>query len=693
MNGTITREKRRCSLIYIYIIGILLRVCIVDRLPVYIMGSSPHDDGWIVSRANSLLSGHWLGPYDQYTLIKGAFSPVLLAVSKILGITFMHLNTILYCAACLFFLTAIAPIVQNRFSKLACFLVLLFNPISFALETWQRVYRNGFSQWQLLFIFGGMIAIFIRRTETVSQLLPWSVITGFVLWGFCNTREDSIWLMPFVFIAMVITLRTSLSDYKNRRDVKLGDYIKRALLIALPIIILLLGNVGLRLVNYSYYGSAIINDRTGGNYAKVVKDLYLIERDQEDIERFSTEEYQNQYLNITTNTLEKAYSASPTLASARESINLAITIWDSGEIIVDGEPYLDHILFALRDGIAAAGYYKNLPETEQFYQTVHNELNEAFKSGRLKKTGLVLSAGAAPIKTTDIVPLLQEFVATTKYALLFQGVSADVVPVNERDDAVALFENIAGGDMVYSANMITELQGWAFLYENGAQLEILGYASNEEDWTKARFVDSPDVYDYFSSNGLDYTNASFARFVLELQDANTIEDGVLRFYDNNGNMLEECPLNAIIPGQGCFKESFCYLIDDISIKNSLSGMEYDNAQKNVDRVNIISEAYKKVGKWVAVVALIAYMFNSIIVYKKRKRPEDNVLAAWLLQTGILLSILVFLLCISYMTVSTFFARVYLYLSPVYVLMLAFYGVSISTAFETYVMLRKSGPQR
>lgn len=692
-SNNLTNQRDHIFCIAIIVI-LLLRICMADRLPIYIISDSPHDDGWVVSRANALLTKQWFGPYNQYTLIKGAFSPLLMALSKLLGITFMHLNTLLYCAACIFFLIAIEPLFKGRVSKLFCFLILLFNPATFALETWQRVYRNGLSQWQVLFIFGGIIALYIRRERPIKELIPWSVMTGISLWGFINTREDGIWIYPFVLFSTLITIGTIGLKGSRRNGQGKTLNIKKVMCFVLPIIILISGNIALSLLNYVYYGTAITNDRTKGYYAKVIKDLYLIERDREDEERFSTKEYQDQYLNITTNTLEKAYAVSPTLASARDSINQAIIMWDSGEAMVDGEPYLDHMLFALRDGVAAAGYYKELQDTEQFYQKVHNELGKAYSDGRLKKSGVSLSAGAAPVKKEDITPLFREFYATAKYVLLFQDLAADVATINSEDESAAMFEDIAGGNVVYSPDMIAEIHGWAFAYDNDTNIELFSSTSDGDNWTRAQFMNSIDVYEYFKSNGVDYTNASTARFNLEVPITNSIGEEVIRFYDGNGVLLKECPIDTIVLGQGCFEERFCYLIDDITQKNSLLSLEYANAKKIVERVNIVTDTYRDCSIWLAGLAVVAYIFNSIIIIIKGFKRIGNVaLAAWLLQTGILLSIMVFLLCISYMTVTTFNARVYLYLSPVYVLMLAFYGVSISTAFETYVMLRKSKRQR
>lgn len=92
---------------------LVLRLALVERLPAYIVGNAPHDDLWMVQKASYILAGQWMGPYDQYTLIKGAFSPLFLAACRGLGLSFMETNTVLYCAASLIFVVALQPVLKK----------------------------------------------------------------------------------------------------------------------------------------------------------------------------------------------------------------------------------------------------------------------------------------------------------------------------------------------------------------------------------------------------------------------------------------------------------------------------------------------------------------------------------------------------------------------------------------------------
>jgi hypothetical protein len=223
MDNIETRERRRllenCWAAGFFILLILLKQAMVGRLPAVVYADSPHDDLWVVKAAESLLEGQWLGVYNQYTLIKGAFSAMVMAFARWTGATYIGLNTLLYSLACLTFVSAIRPLFRRSWPLYITFIVLLFNPLTYAAETWQRIYRNGMSQWQVLFIFGALLAIFLRRKDPVRKLIPWALLGGCSLWAFNYTREDSVWILPFAFGAPVIMIIMILIERKEVRCV------------------------------------------------------------------------------------------------------------------------------------------------------------------------------------------------------------------------------------------------------------------------------------------------------------------------------------------------------------------------------------------------------------------------------------------------------------------------------------------
>lgn len=399
----------------------LVRLVFSDRLPP-VFGHSDSDEFWFVNAADSLRQGKWLGTYDQYTLIKGSFGPMVLTMSHKAGLTFLHALTLLHIGACAFFTFVASRFCRNRFVVIATFAFLLFNPLSFSCDTFQRVYRNGMSVWQVPLVLGGLCMVFLRSGDGIRRLLPWGAFSGGVLWMLLNTREDGAWMAPFLLVCVALSCIRAWRAGGDRR----ARFIRTATcLVALAIV--LVGNAALCAANWHVYGLPMRNDRDSGNYARAMRDLYLIKPDPADEARLSTPEHAGHYHNVTYSTLCQAYAASPTLRSARREIDDKLTGWGRGLGEHGRDLYVDHILFALRDGLRDAGHYRSLPETEAFFGDVHRELSEAFADGRLVRRGVSFTAMAAPFRWRHVPRVMREWARALVKGVGFCGARAELI--------------------------------------------------------------------------------------------------------------------------------------------------------------------------------------------------------------------------------------------------------------------------
>lgn len=665
------------------IIGMLVifRFILSNRLPSYIISDSPHDDGWVVSRAVYILKGQWMGPYDQYTLIKGSFAPLLMAFSIRSGLTFRGLNTALYCIACLIFILAVRPVVKRRWIWLLCFALLLFNPISFALQTSQRIYRNGISLWQLPIIFGCLSALFLRRHQGWKTLLAWAILGGVTLGAFLQTREDGVWIYPFVLVSAAVTIIAVLKEEGLKRAWK------QALLFLLPLALALAANGAVALINEAYYGAPIVNDRSNGNYAKVMRDLYLITPDAQEDALYQSDAYAEQYYNIYVSTVEKAFAASPTLRSAAQPIRDAIAMWDSGEDLKDGEPYADHILFAIRDGVRGAGYYRSLPETESFYGQVHQELQTAFMNGTLSKRGISLSALAAPLKTGDLKKTLSLLPGTVKQVIGFEGVYTAARPADGSSGGIEMFRLLAGGDYYTASPAVLSCSGWAFATDNDVRLSAALYDAAGTKISDVPFTSGQDVYTSMISQGLDYQNAQMCRFSFSVQGYDASSGITLRFMDETGNIYQTLPMDGSSYGGG--DDMFRYAIDafSVDIQQTLAESFYAHF---IRRANAVADAYQNAGPILALLACLAYTgITILLIWRIRSKRVAEELSVWLLLTGLALSLVLILFMICYMAATTFNALNYLYLAPAYALQVMFWGIALAFGLDKIMDLFKN----
>ena len=661
----------------IFILGILMlmRLVLSSRLPSYLLPGMPHDDGWVFSRAIYMLKGEWLGVYDQLTLIKGAFPPVLLAFSATLGVAFSTLNTILYIFACVVFVASVRPIIKNHWVQILCFVVLLFNPISYALHTGQRIYRIGMGQWEILLILGCFVAIFLRRNESWRGLLKWVLVGGVTLGIFLQTREDGAWIYPYVLGAIGMTTAAFLLEKQGSK--------KKVALFLLPMVIALLLNGATAIVNYAVYGAPVINDRSGGNYAKVAGDLNSITPNVDEDRLYKSEMYKDRYYTIYVSTMEKAFSVSPTLNSAAQPIRDAIRSWGGQEDPKTGQLSTDHMLFALRDGVRLAGHYQSLPETEAFYGKIHKELQAAFDSGSLVKRGVLISPLVAPFQKGDLEKTFSLLPRAIQEIIEFKGISSAAVPSLGAAWDIQEFGLIAGGDYFTMPGWLVG-SGWAFAKSDSVRLNAGLYDKQGSLITNLPFGPGDDVFRHMhSSKGIKYQNARTPRFSFRVEGYDLKSGLTLRFFDKSGNIFRVIPVDG---ASKCGEDNmFHYCIDNLRSESS-SEKFYASF---VDRANRISNLYQKMMPLISMLAVFVYLMATVrLILEVHRKQSLKTLSAWLALTAVALTFLLFMFGMCILEATSFNSLVYWYTAPAYILLLIFCAVSIGWGVESLLEFKR-----
>lgn len=669
------KKSWNSKIIVIFGVFIVLRFLLSNRLPSYLLPEMIHDDAWVYRRAVFMLKGEWLGPYDQFTLIKGAFSPLLLAFSTGIGVTFSQLNTALYAFSCIVFVVSVRSIIKNNLLIFILFVMLLFNPILYALHTGQRVYRIGMGQWELLLIFGCFLGIFLRRHEKWKSLLKWVILSGLALGVFFQTREDGLWIYPFVIGSSATTL---LAFYLEKKGLE-----KKAILFVLPLAVALLLTSVVAAVNYSRYGVPIVNDRSGGNYSKVAADLHLIKPNPDEDMLYESDAYKGYYYNIYLSTMEKALAVSPTLRSAEGPIREAIRGWSTLDPLKSGQLSTDHMLFALRDGAKIAGYYKSLPETEEFYGRVHEELQTAFKNGSLSRRGVSISPLIKPLEIRDLSKALSIMPTAIWDIISFKGVSSAALPSVGSEVAIKHFGLVAGGDYYFSPGRLIG-SGWAFSRHESTHVEAGLYNKSGKLINNIPFHAGEDVFQHMLSNGLKSENARMSRFSFEL-DGYDLKSGVkIKFSDRNGRVLKEIPVDG---SSICGEDgSFYYCLD--GVKSDSPEMLYSYYVK---RANTVSDLYQKFIPFLTILACLAYLVATFILIRDcYKKTMLEILPVWLVLTSFICSFVLLMFSMCIITATSFNALVYWYTAPAFILLLMFCGVSVCWAIEFIINFTKRG---
>lgn len=662
----------------------IVKLILIDRLVIYVIADSPHDDLWVVSAAENILNGNWLGKYNQYTLIKGCFSPIFLAFCNIIGISFLKMTSIIYIISCFVFIFSIKPIIKKEIALCFIFTILIFNPITMSMETFQRVYRNGHSQWQILLIFSSFISLLLKKEELVFKDILWSILGGFSLWAFFNTREDSIIIMPFVIVSTCIILIFLLKKINK-------DIFVKIVIVLLPILILFLGNMFIKSVNNIYYGGYLLNDRTYGYFSNFIKDLYKIKPEDSLTEKYTNKSlpYHKYNYNIYRDVINKAYSVSPTLSSARPMIEASISTWDGGEELVDGELNFDHIIFAIRDGVAELGEYESLYKSERFYKKVYLELEEAFVDGRLIKKDNNLYTNAGSISYDSLKDIFVKFPQIFRYILDLKGVGATYNNSLGNNHGIKKFIDITGDRAIFPEDIWVEISGWAFVDDKyGKNISIYFCGNEGEIIKKIEFNKSVDIYNYFLNKGYKSNNALNSRYNIRIENRDIKDIATMKFIDGNNKVLKHIKLSD----SSSFDGDFRFHIDSIVSSNDISNYN-TNLIRFTNRVNNVINIYRYFQNILFILSTISFFIllikNLVNLFKKQKSKIKDILFIVIL-LGILLSLIEICLIMAYIDIVSFPIITYLYLSSCYVLLYMFIGLGLYNFYEMFNTYKSKG---
>ena len=525
------------------IVFAIIKQILVANIPITPYPNQGYDDNMMVDMAVQIRAGDWLGEYTSNTLVKGPFFPFLLAVINYLGFSYIGVMNLIYTIACIYFIYTIKDIFKTKKSLFAIYLILLFNPVSYAFWTLQRVYRNGITLAQAIVVIGSLFAMYQRRNKKVRDMLPFAIIGGLTLASLWLTREDGIWILPFVLVVTLIVLISILyMKIKEKKKFKITKTLVGKVIVSILPLIILFGSMNvIRTINYAKYGVYVYNEINDGYFGKVIKAMYSVKTD-EDI----------QYVTVTRNKLNKIYEYSETLSSIKPQMEASMDAWDYNDRH-PGDTQVEDGWFwwALKEAGENAGIYENAQTANEFYRKVYEEIEQAKKDGNLETQMSMPSNLMSPWKASYWVELPKTMIEITWYIINFEDV------------------------------------------------ETVNYA-----------VDIPD-------------------------DA----DGIRRFEAFTNNLA----------------------VGNTEDTNADYITKY--TEKYVDRLNFIGNIYQISGAVIAIIAFICYIIMTMKLIKSKDKSDT--LDAWLLITGVGLSLVVLILGVSYNHITSCYSKYYMYLSGAY----------------------------
>lgn len=360
---SILRLDRSAAFLHVAaILSIFAYVFIYVNLPMFLFPASGHDDGLYISHAHYIASGHWLGPYSQFTLMKGPGYPLFLTLISLTGIHLALAHSLLYALSVWVLSYATSKVFKSVFLSICVLEVLLwhFGPHS------MRVIRDVISSPQILIVFSFAILAFFVLKGTVSKLMS-ALLAGLIFGWFWITREDGIIALPSMLILFACAFHRT---YSAQRSMKPFLKVSAAFVSSYVAVLAIIGFINLRVYN------TFTTDDINGSFESAFEALESVEPD-----------VYIPYSAVPKTSREKIYKISPTFSQLRpliEGPSSPIQKWKTPSCsyypAVCGDYATGWFMWALRDAVAMHGDYSSPRAATAFYTKVHDEVKNACDS-------------------------------------------------------------------------------------------------------------------------------------------------------------------------------------------------------------------------------------------------------------------------------------------------------------------------
>jgi len=420
------KSKEKIAITLFLIITIIAKIWLIKVQPVRYLPTNKYDDGLMVNMANNLLQGKWLGEYNCLTLVKGIFTPLFIAITKIIGIPFLIGQDLFYDISCIFVIYVVGKILKNKKLLGIIYICLIFNPITYSAELC-RVYRDGIYSGLTMFLIGFAYIIFLNRRENIQKQIKYFVGLGITLSSLYLCREETIWLLPFVLMSTIITMIFIAKD-KNINNTK-----KRLLLYLIPIGIVIVNNLLVCTINYKNYGVFELNQY----WSKEFKSAYGALTRVKPKETYSR-------VPVSQETMKRIYEISPKFKELEKYLSGEEgKRWSKCGDSQYGEIQGGWLHWALIRAVEEQGYYKDAKTANKYYQELADEINNAIDNGKIEGYSEKRDSIVPKFSYKEILETFIKSEKTIKYQTKYYLVSTEVQWSYKDDEKdVTMWQNV-----------------------------------------------------------------------------------------------------------------------------------------------------------------------------------------------------------------------------------------------------------
>ena len=380
--------KKKYLFIILIVLFSLFRLLFSCNLPSFYISNLRFDDYLMIKYMNSIYKGNYLGDYNMYTLIKGIVFPLILVVARGTKISYSLLLTFIYMISILFFINSCKLIIKNKKQLFIIYFVLLYNPLTFSSELFQRMYLSSLSIPELFFFLGFYInSIYNNNNKTIFNYMFLGITSGIML----LTRNDTIWVYILLTILFIFKI------YKNR-------CFRNIILNLFPFLFLCLVLCVMSFINFKYYRVFTYNELEYSSFKKAYNSILKINNGSSKKVSISKETLyvlsdKSYVFDLDKNFIEEYYN------------HVDINTLDDGNMI-----------WFFRNLVYDYKKFKDGKEAKEYFSYLNNDINRMFKEGELKKKNSLPVIYTSFIELKDLKRIPSSLIRAIIYTTTYQNV-------------------------------------------------------------------------------------------------------------------------------------------------------------------------------------------------------------------------------------------------------------------------------
>ncbi len=359
--------KFKTFLTILFLVSVVLsKLYLIHPLPIKAIGSAVYDDFLFVQLAKSIKEGNWLDEFNEVSHSKGPFFSIFTAFNSYTNIPLKTSEFLLYVLAVLLFYIVFKHQQKIPILPEILFVLLIFCPY---VEVVRRITREGIygSLAILILAFFYFLYFFRKKHLILNSLL--SIFGGIMLFAFWYTREEGVWILPFILILSVFSIFKLYNEHQWSKTFFIRVF---AYFLFIPAFFSV--QQYFKLKNLKYYGEKFLLDTQTTEHKNAFEALY----------RVKPVNGKQPYLYLNKLTREKIYQVSPSFKKLKKPIERyknkhGCHLYPN----TCGDIANGWFFWTFRRSIRGSGYFLSPKKLRSFYNQLSDEINTACTSGAL----------------------------------------------------------------------------------------------------------------------------------------------------------------------------------------------------------------------------------------------------------------------------------------------------------------------